>query len=58
MILRGHRKFLITVATLAGTFVLVLKGAVTGHDWIWFAGGVLGVHHASNVTDKKLGGEG
>lgn len=54
----GTRKFFITVAGSIGAFFLCWVGKLQGHDWLIFQSIVLGVHHAANVVDKKLGGAG
>lgn len=50
------RKFFLGLLALIGTFVLAMKGSMSGAEWLAGVGLVLGIHNASNITDKKLNG--
>ena len=52
------RKFVLSVLMILLSAALCWFRRIDGGNWVWIAGLVLGSHHAANVVDKKLGGEG
>jgi hypothetical protein len=56
--MNGKRKFIMSGAIILLSALMVFTGELDGGAWVTIATLSLGLYAASNVVDKKLGGQG